>query len=118
MLSLSLRLVIILCLIFSLAGLEIVQRGDNLAAVFLVDVSDSMPNEAIAAEVGYVQTALQAMSPDDQSAIVLFGADSLVERPMSPVKELSEFTSAPITNQTDLAEAIQLGLALFPLQIP
>ena len=114
MLSLILRLVIILCLIFSLAGLEIVQRGDNLAVVFLVDVSDSMPNEAISAEVGYVQNALEAMSPDDQSAIVLFGADSLVERPMSPVKELSAFTSAPITNQTDLADAIQLGLALFP----
>src|SRR5262245_40080756 len=114
MFSLILRLVILLCLIFSLAGLEIVQRGDNIAVVFLVDVSDSMPNEAIAAEVGYVQTALQAMSPDDQSAIVLFGADSLVERPMSPAKELRAFTSAPITNQTDLAEAIQLGLALFP----
>ena len=114
MLSLILRLVILLCLIFSLAGLEIVQSGDNLAVVFLVDVSDSMPNEAISAEVGYVQNALEAMSPDDQSAIVLFGADSLVERPMSPVKELSAFTSAPVTNQTDLAEAIQLGLALFP----
>src|SRR5262245_49967956 len=93
LLSLSLRLVISLCLIFSLAGLEIVQRGDNLAVVFLVDVSDSMPNEAISAEVGYVRTALEAMSSDDQSAIVLFGADSLVERPMSPVKELSTFTS-------------------------
>ena len=114
LLSLILRLIIILCLIFSLAGLEIVQRGDNLAVVFLVDVSDSMPAEAIAAEVGYVGAALEAMSPDDQSAIVLFGADSLVERPMSPVRELSQFTSAPITNQTDLAEAIQLGLALFP----
>jgi len=33
---------------------------------------------------------------------------------MSPVKELRAFTSAPITTQTDLEEAIQLGLALFP----
>src|SRR5574341_1176694 len=114
LLSLILRLMLILCLIFSLVGLEIVQRGDNLSVVFLVDVSDSMPLEAIAAEVGYVQAALQAMSPDDLSAIVLFGADSLVERPMSPVKRLSAFTSAPVTTQTDLEEAIQLGLALFP----
>jgi len=114
MLSLILRLIIILCLIFSLAGLEIVQRGNDLAVVFLVDVSDSMPLEAVSAEVDYVRRALEAMSPDDQAAIVLFGADALVERPMSPVKELSSFTSAPITNQTDLEEAIQLGLALFP----
>ena len=114
LLSLGLRLVILLCLILSLSGLEIVQRGDNLAVVFLVDVSDSMPLQAIQAEVGYVQNALEAMSPDDLSAIVLFGADSLVERPMSPLKELSAFTSAPVTTQTDLEEAIQLGLALFP----
>lgn len=112
--SLILRVVILLCLVFSLAGLEIVQRGDNLAVVFLVDVSDSMPGEAITAEVGYVQEALEAMSPDDQAAVVLFGADALVERQMSAAKELSAFTSAPVTNQTNLEEAIQLGLALFP----
>ena len=112
--SLILRVIIMLCLIFSLAGLEIVQRANNLAVVFLVDVSDSMPPEAIAAEVGYVQDALEAMSPDDRSAVVLFGADALVERQMSAAKELSAFTSAPVTNQTNLEEAIQLGLALFP----
>ncbi len=112
--SLILRLIIILCLIFSLAGLEIVQRGDNLAVVFLMDVSDSMPKDAVGAEVAYVQSALKAMKPDDRAALVLFGADALVERAMSPVRELSAITSVPVTNQTDLAEAMQLGLALFP----
>jgi Mg-chelatase subunit ChlD len=112
--SLILRLVIILCLVFALAGLEVVQSGNDLAVVFLVDVSDSMPQAAVTAEVEYVRAALEAMSPDDQSAIILFGADALVERPMSSARELSAITSVPITNQTDLAEAIQLGLALFP----
>jgi hypothetical protein len=73
-----------------------------------------MPQEAVAAEVGYVRSALEAMSPDDQAAVVVFGADALVERSMSPVRELSAITSTPITSETDLAEAIQLGLALFP----
>ena len=114
LLSLIIRLIIILCLIFSLAGLELVQRGNNLAIVFLVDVSDSMPRAAINTEMGYVHDALQAMGPDDQAAIVLFGADALVERPMSTAKELGTFTSAPITTQTDLEGAIQLGLALYP----
>ena len=112
--SLILRLVIVLCLIFSLAGLEIVQSGRNLAVVFLVDVSDSMSQEAIAAEAEYVRLAVEAMSPADQAAVVVFGADALVERSMSPVRELSAITSAPVTSQTDLAEAVQLGLALFP----
>src|SRR6266508_7007 len=112
--SLGLRLVIILCLILSLSGLEIVRSGNELAVVFLVDVSDSMPPQAVAAEVDYLRLALNAMGPDDRSAIVLFGADALVERPMSVKSELGLITSVPITTQTDLAEAIRLGLALFP----
>lgn len=112
--SLLLRLVIIMCLVLSLAGLEIVRGGDELAVVFLVDVSDSMPDEAIAAEMTYLREALAGMGPDDQAAIVLFGADALVERPMLPGGELGLVTSAPVTTQTDLAEAIRLGLALFP----
>ena len=57
--SLILRLVIVLCLILAISGLEIVQSGDNLAVVFLVDVSDSMPQQAVDAEVGYIREALQ-----------------------------------------------------------
>ncbi len=112
--SLLLRLVIILCLILALAGMEIVRAGNNLAVVFLVDGSDSMPKQAVAAEIDYVRSAIQAAGPDDQSAVVLFGADALVERSMSVGRELGLVTSAPVTNQTDLAGAMRLGLALFP----
>lgn len=112
--SLLLRLIIIICLVFSLAGLEIVRGGNNLAVVFLVDVSDSMPQEAIDTEVDYVRAALEEMRPEDQAAVILFGGDALVERSMSAGRELSAFTSTPVTNQTDLAGAVQLGLALFP----
>ncbi len=112
--SLVLRLIIILCLILSLAGLELVQSGNNLAVVFLMDVSDSMPQQAVEQEVAYVREALKSIGADDKAAIILFGADALVERPMSALDELSAITSVPITNQTDLAEAIQLGLALYP----
>ncbi|MEW6401099.1 MAG: VWA domain-containing protein [Chloroflexota bacterium] len=112
--TLALRLVIVLCIILSLAGIEIVRSGSNLAVVFLIDVSDSMPDAAIAAETDYVLTAINSMSPDDQAAVVLFGADALVERAMIAGNELGQITSAPITTQTDLAEAIRLGLALFP----
>ncbi|MFZ5818970.1 MAG: VWA domain-containing protein [Chloroflexota bacterium] len=112
--SLALRLVILACLVLSLAGMEIVRGGDDLAVVFLVDVSDSMPPAAVAAEMDYLRAALAGMGPDDQAAIVLFGADALVERPMRAGAELGLVASAPVTNQTDLAEAIRLGLALFP----
>ncbi len=112
--SLVLRSLIILCLVLALAGLEIVQSGERLAVVFLMDVSDSMPQGAVQSEINFIRKALQSIGADDQAAIILFGADALVERPMSGLAELAEITSVPITNQTNLAKAIQLGLALFP----
>lgn len=112
--SLTLRLLLTLCLILALAGAEITRGGDRLAVVFLVDVSDSVPKPTVSAEIDYVRRAIESMAPDDQSAVVLFGADALVERSMSTARELTQVTSAPVTNQTDLAGAIRLGMALFP----
>ncbi len=114
LISIILRSIIILCLVLAMAGLEIIKSGNNLAVVFLADVSDSMPQQAVNSEVTYIRESLKSMGADDKAAIILFGADALVERPMSALKELASITSVPITNQTDLAEAIQLGLALFP----
>src|SRR5690242_19894178 len=108
--SLALRILILLSLILSMAGLEIVRSGNELAVVFLMDVSDSMPQDAIDAETIFVQNAVESMGADDQAAIILFGSDALVDRPMSAANELAVISSVPITNQTDLAEAIRLGM--------
>jgi Mg-chelatase subunit ChlD len=112
--SLALRLLIALALILSLAGLEVVQPSDELAVVFLIDASDSVPQLAKAYSKLYVQQALQSMRQNDKAAIVVFGGDALVERPMSSGRELATFTSIPLTLATDIAEAIRLGLALYP----
>lgn len=112
--SLGLRLLIALSLILALAGLEIVRAADQLAVVFLVDASDSMPASAQSFASDYMRQALAEMRPDDQAALIVFGGDALVERPMSSSNEMGAITSIPRTNQTDLAEAIRLGLALYP----
>ena len=117
-LSLVLRCVILLALILALAGLEcpssLSPNNAPLAVVFVVDGSDSMTTTAKQAAFDYVRQALKAMRPDDQAALVTFRGDALVERPMSTSKELGAITSIPITNQTNLAEAIRLALALYP----
>src|SRR5512135_2337964 len=114
LIALGLRLVIVLCVILSLAGLEIARASDQLAVVFAIDVSDSMSAEAKALAVDYVRQSLQHMGPDDQAAIVVFGGEALVERTMSSSRELGALTSLPNTGQTNLADAIRLGLALYP----
>ncbi len=112
--SLALRVLIALLLIVSLAGLELKRASDNLSVVYLVDYSDSMPAQAKQLELQYLRDALTHMGPNDKSGVILFGADALVERPLSAVKELETFTSKVTSIQTDLAGAIRLGLALLP----
>jgi uncharacterized membrane protein len=113
--SLILRLLIVILIVLSLAGLEQKQAADKLSVVYLVDVSDSMPIAAQRAALAYVRAALQNMGAGDKSAVILFGGEALVERPLSASKDLENFTSSLSTLQTDLAEAIRLGMALLPV---
>jgi len=112
--ALVLRCLIALLIVLSLAGAQSVHGGDELALVFLVDVSDSVPEEEQERALAFVEEALATMGPDDRAALVLFGADALVERPMMGSGELGEIVSIPRTHQTDLEGAIRLGMALFP----
>ncbi len=112
--SLVLRLAIALLFILGLAGAQLVLAADRLAVLFLVDFSDSMGAVARQAAVDYVNAALESMGPDDQAGVILFGADALVEQPLSPVRELGEVYSTPLTLHTNIEQAVRLALALYP----
>jgi uncharacterized membrane protein len=112
--SLVLRCLLIVLLTLALAGAQIGRASDRLAVVFLVDVSDSVGSAARPEQIAFMREALAAMQPDDQAAIVEFGGDALVERPMSGVRELAALRSTPLTGATDIEEALGLALALFP----
>lgn len=112
--SLALRILILALLTLSLAGTQVVRAADELAVVFLVDTSDSVSQEQAAAAEAFVRSAIETMGPTDQAAVILFGANALVERPMSGLAELPPITSIAQQLHTDLAEAIRLGMALFP----
>jgi uncharacterized membrane protein len=112
--SLILRLIIVVLIILSLAGLQTVQASDKLAVVFLVDASDSIDAAARARAEQYIREAMARMAPEDRAGIVVFGKNALVERPVSTAKEFSGIASTPVRLDTNLAEAIRLGLAMFP----
>jgi uncharacterized membrane protein len=114
MLSLALRVVIILLLVLGLAGLQVVRAADKLAVVFLVDASDSIDSQMRLQAETYIRDAMSRMTPEDKAGIVIFGKNALVERPVSTVKDPGVLTSVPVRLDTDLAEAIRLGMAMFP----
>jgi uncharacterized membrane protein len=112
--ALILRCLAVVLIILALAGAQLVQGSDELAVVFLVDASDSVSEAEQKRAIQFVKEAVAAMGPDDRAAVVLFGADALVERPMIGGGELGEIASIPLAHQTDLEGAIRLGMALFP----
>jgi Mg-chelatase subunit ChlD len=112
--SLIVRTLIIVLLVLALAGIRQVQTSHDLATVFLLDVSDSVDRAARETGLTYIRQALAAMGPEDRAGVILFGADALVERPVSSNASLGEPNSVPVKSYTDIAGAVRLGLTLFP----
>src|SRR5579859_1625651 len=112
--SVGLRLVLLTLLALAVAGTQVVQAVDNLAVVFLLDRSDSVPATQQDAAVEFARAALATMGKTDQAAVVAFGAEAVVDRPLSADRTLPEVASKPASTFSNLAAAIRLGTALFP----
>ncbi len=112
--SLGLRTVLVMLVVFALSGLQMVRAVDRLAVVFLVDASDSMGAGLLDAQVEYIREAVANKPPDDEWALLLFGAEVSIDAPFSAISEVAPVRSAVLGDQTDLAGAIQTALSLFP----
>lgn len=112
--SLILRTTIVVLLVLVLAGIQNVQSVDKLAVVFLVDVSDSMGTTTQDAQLAYIREAIAGKSPEDEWAVVLFGDNAVPESDFSIVQDIESFGSVPVTTHSDIANAIQTALSMFP----
>jgi uncharacterized membrane protein len=112
--SVVLRSLILILLALALAGLQWVTTGGPLSLVLLVDESASVSQASRDAAYDYVRQALQAMGPDDRAGIVLFGDHAVVARAVSGDREFQPFGDHPASTATNIAEAIQAGVALLP----
>jgi uncharacterized membrane protein len=112
--GLVLRALLLTLIVLGLAGIQIRRRANTLTTVFLLDVSDSVPADEQARGETFVRQAIQTMPVGDRAALVVFGQDALVERLAAEERRLPDLASVPVTTRTDIASALQLGLALFP----
>lgn len=112
--SLALRVTLILLLVFAFAGLGVVRAAERLSVVFLVDGSDSIPSQGSALAAGYINSALDTMQEGDTAGVVMFGADALVDRPISPSKAPPDLASKPIATYSNIEEAVRLAMSLLP----
>jgi uncharacterized membrane protein len=115
-LGLALRSLILCALVLGIAGTQLVQPVNSLTTVFLIDSSDSVAPAQRDRAAQYVDEALRSMPPADKAAVVVFGANALVERAPASLAALGSIGSVPVTTRTNLQDALQLGLALLPAE--
>lgn len=111
---LLLRVVSFGALVLAVAGTQLVRPIDRVTTVFLLDGSDSVAPARRAEALTYINAALATARPGDRGAVVLFGQNALVERAPSDPLVIPRVNSAVIASRTSIADALQLGMALFP----
>ncbi len=113
--AIVLRTIILLCIIGAIAGAEWVKTSDRLAVFFLLDRSNSIPEDAqLASEEAVRLMASEYMTAKDDAGVIAFGDESSIELSVDSTIELDEVRSFVGGEQTDLAAAIRLAMAAFP----
>ncbi|MFC1736808.1 glutamine amidotransferase [Candidatus Hydrogenedentota bacterium] len=113
--AIFLRVLILLCLICALAGMELVKENDKLAVFFLLDQSDSLPENArMAAAQAVRNTCDEFMTDKDEAGVIVVGEEASIELGMGSTLELEDIKSFVGGQQTDLASGIRLAMAAFP----
>jgi uncharacterized membrane protein len=111
---LGLRCALLLLLLLSLLRPHVPRWVDRLNVVFLLDMSDSVSLAAREYAYRYIAQTLKGMKDGDQAGLITFGQEAVLEQPLRP-KPTWERPESPVAGKgTNIARAIQLGLAALP----
>ncbi|MCD8365796.1 MAG: VWA domain-containing protein, partial [Clostridiales bacterium] len=108
-----LRCLTVALAVFALSGVSIRKNSDITTTIFLVDLSDST-SRVQGEEAEFVQEAIAAMPEKNQAGIVVFGSDAQIEQFVSEKKVFTDFQAEINGTATNLEQAVQTALALFP----
>ena len=107
------RCLVLILTVLAAAGVSIRKHSDMTTTVFLLDLSDSVKG-ARAEETEFIRSAIADMPDKNQAGIIVFGSDAQIEQFVSEKKIFTDFQSEVTASATNLEQAIQTALALFP----
>jgi uncharacterized membrane protein len=108
------RVIVVLCLVFAVAGLQWRLPVEGMNVFFLLDRSESIPSPQQEAARDYVNKAAKLMKPVDKAGVIVFGSEASIETTPNPAVDVQKIQAVVGTERTDLAAAIRLGTAAFP----
>ena len=112
--ALVLRMVIVLAVIFAIAGLQLLRPLEGMNVFYLLDRSDSVPSSQQEAALRSVNQSAAEKKPIDKAGIIVFGSEASIENTASAALDVQKVQAVVPTVGTDIAGAIRLGTAAFP----
>jgi uncharacterized membrane protein len=112
--ALGLRCLLLAALLLALTRPTVPRWADRLNVTFLLDASDSVSLAARESAYRFASQAAGAMQPGDQAGLVVFGEEAVVDQPLRPVAKIERPQAQVPGRGTNLAQALQLGLATAP----
>ncbi|MFH1745935.1 MAG: VWA domain-containing protein [Planctomycetota bacterium] len=113
-LAITIRCIVVLCMILALAGAQTTQTNDELAVIFLLDRSNSIPRAYQQQAFEFIQQSIDGCKLDDRMGVIAFDGRSAVEQLPMGTLAIDKITEPVAPDETDLAAALRLAMALFP----
>lgn len=113
-LAIGVRCLVVLLMTLALSGAQWPEKIDDLTVVFLLDRSKSIPQDLQAKAFEFVKQAKEGRRKGDQIGVIAFdGVPDVQQLPMRTL-EVDHVTAPIAPDQTNVAAAARLALALLP----
>ena len=122
--SLIIRAIIVVLLILSVADLQYLKTDDELAVIFLADISDSISADGLETSTDYINRALESRGAGQQAGIIGFTdraeilkdlhGDSEDELDLAGIKQSWLEADGEAGDATNIAQAVEMAWGVFP----
>jgi Mg-chelatase subunit ChlD len=108
------RLAVGFFLVIAIAGLRVRVAGGPVNVVFVLDRSASIPPVEQSRSLARVSRLGTGMRPNDQAAVVLFGADAVIDQTMAARSPVVRSASQVNAQGTNIEAALRVARAVLP----
>ncbi len=112
--ALGVRILVLLALVFALAGLQWLRPLEGMNIFFALDRSDSVPSPQQDTAKDFVNKTAKEKKNVDKGGVIVFGTEASIESSPNPAVDLQKIQAVVGTERTDLAGAVRLATAAFP----
>lgn len=110
----GLRLAVLICLVGGLVRLSLTRSYESVNVMFVLDMSDSIAAAVRQQALAFVRAVSALKRPQDRVGLVVFGAEAALEHEATTDEVVPDIASQVEGTATNIAQALQVGMASFP----